>query len=302
VGGKEGRRCTTYGLQVGIQCQQDASRQAYGSASDGARPHPVEWQLYVGPTGQARPGRTAWAGEPSGNWNSTRLTSRQRYQLAKPSEAAAVSIHWAASNGVAFDHGKTEVAIFHRKKATPTATVKVGDNTVPFSKEATRWLGIWLDSQLRLKDHHAIQLKDGKKAMARLLQLAGQMGLSPTNCRKVVTACIQSVAVFGSELWWKGDHVRGTIGQANQLQLLVNQEARATTGCFRTTNIGALSMESGFRAATAQLENRQRRFGLRMLSLPQRNQAREVVGAPAAIGRRLTNALAYAERTENTVL
>jgi len=61
-------------------------------------------------------------------------------------------------------------------------------------------------------------------------------------------------------------------------------------------------MESGLRAATAQLENRQRRFGLRLLSLPQGDQAREIVGAPTEIGRRLTNALAYAGRTENTVL
>ena len=53
---------------------------------------------------------------------------------------------------------------------------------------------------------------------------------------------------------------------------------------------------------TAQLENRQRRFGLRLLSLPQGDQAREVVGAPTEIGRRLTNALAYVGRTENIVL
>jgi len=36
---------------------------------------------------------------------------------------------------------------------------------------------------------------------------------------------------------------------------------------------GALSMESG-----AQLGNRQRRFGLRLLSLPQGDQAREIIG------------------------
>jgi len=57
-----------------------------------------------------------------------------------------------------------------------------------------------LDSQLTLKDHHAIRLKNGKNAMARLRRLAGRMGLSPANYRKVVTACIQSVAMFGSEL------------------------------------------------------------------------------------------------------
>jgi len=105
---------------------------------------------------------------------------------------------------------------------------------------------------------------------------------------------------LGSELWWKGDTAQGTIGsRANELQLLVNQEARATTSCFRTTNLGALSMESGVRAATAQLENRQRRFGLRLLSLSQGDQAWKVVRAPTGIGRRLTNALAYGGQTDS---
>jgi len=73
---------------------------------------------------------------------------------------------------------------------TPMATVQIGMVAVRFNKEATRWLCIWLDSQLTLKDHHAIRLAEGKKATARLKRLAGQMGLSPANCRKVKTACI----------------------------------------------------------------------------------------------------------------
>jgi len=220
----------------------------------------------------------------------------------KLSEAAAAATEWAARSGIAFDHDKTEAALFHKKRTAPKATVAVGDSKVPFNKEATRWLGVWLDSQLTLKEHHATRMKHGRKAMTQLCRLTGQMGLSPANCRKVMTACVQSVAMFGVELWWKGDLVEGTIGRAKELQLLVNQEARATTGCFRTTNLGALSMEAGLRAATAQLENRQRRFGLRLLSLPEGDQAREVVGAPTEIGRRLKNALAYGGQTERTLL
>jgi len=34
-------------------------------------------------------------------------------------DEAAASIDWAASNGVAFDHGKTEAAIFRRRKTPP---------------------------------------------------------------------------------------------------------------------------------------------------------------------------------------
>jgi hypothetical protein len=98
--------------------------------------------------------------------------------------------------------------------------------------------------------------------------------------------------------------VEGTIGRAEEIQKVVNKKARAVTGCFHTTNLGGLAMESGLRPATAQLENRQQRFGLRPLSLPDGDQAREVVGMRTRIGRRLKNALAVAHRgrTETIVL
>jgi hypothetical protein len=51
----------------------------------------------------------------------------------------------------------------------------------------------------------------------RLRQLTGQMGLAPVNCRKVMTACIQSVAMFGAELWWRGDGAMGTKERATEL-------------------------------------------------------------------------------------
>jgi ribonuclease HI len=161
-----------------------------------------------------------------------------------------------------------------------------------------------LDSQLKLKEHQAIRLKEGKKVLGRLRRLTGQMGMVPANCRKVMTACVQSTAMFGSELWWRGDTGGGTKGRAEELQKEVNKQARAVTGCFGTTNLGALAMESGLRPATSQLENRQRIFGLRLLSLPDGDQAREVVGVRSGIGRRLKNTLALAHRgrTETTVL
>jgi len=176
---------------------------------------------------------------------------------AKLAEAAAMSLDWAKDNGVAFDQGKMEGVLFWKKKGALTATICVGTSDIPFNSEATRWLGVWLDSQLTLKEHHAVRLKEGKKAIEWLRQLTGQMGLSPANCHKVMTACIQSVAMFESELWCKGDRVDSTIGRAKELQKEVNKQARAVTGCFRTTNCRALAMESGLRPATAQLENRQ---------------------------------------------
>jgi hypothetical protein len=101
----------------------------------------------------------------------------QKEVATKLAEAAAASLDWAKDNGVAFDSGKTEAALFRKSRAAPTATIQVGTNDLPFNTAATRWLGVWLDSQLTLKEHHAIRLKEGKKALGRLRRLTGQMGL-----------------------------------------------------------------------------------------------------------------------------
>jgi hypothetical protein len=74
------------------------------------------------------------------------------------SAATAASLEWANIKVIAFDHGKAEAALFHKRTA-PTAKVAVGSKNTTFNKQATRWLGVRLDSQLILKEHHAIRLK-----------------------------------------------------------------------------------------------------------------------------------------------
>jgi len=88
-----------------------------------------------------------------------------------------------------------------------------------------------------------------------------------------MTACVQSVALYGSELWWKIS--RQSKGRADEIQKLVNQEARAVTGCFRTTNAGVLALEAGLRPVEAQLNNRQRRYGIRLSGLPEGDHAKK---------------------------
>jgi len=105
--------------------------------------------------------------------------------------------------------------------------------------------------------------------------------------------------MFGAKLRWNGDQNRGTIGLDDDMQLLVFQEARSITGCFRMTDLGALAMDSELRPA---MENRLRQFGLRLLSPPQGNQVRELVGAASGVRKRLECAFGYSGRTEISVL
>ena len=53
---------------------------------------------------------------------------------AKPTAAAGASIEWAADNGVTFDHGKTEAAIFRRGSQHP----QLWERFVPTSSHSTR--------------------------------------------------------------------------------------------------------------------------------------------------------------------
>jgi hypothetical protein len=74
---------------------------------------------------------------------------------------------------------------FHKKRTTPAAKIDIDDNKISFNKEATCWLGVWLESQLTLKENHAIRLKKGKNAMNRLRRLIGQMGLRQSTAERL---------------------------------------------------------------------------------------------------------------------
>jgi hypothetical protein len=88
-------------------------------------------------------------------------------KLQKASEAA---IEWGHRNDVEFDAAKTEALLFTRKRGRELreqvrqARIVVGEKEVEFAQEATRWLGVWLDSGLTLKTHHQTRLGKARKA------------------------------------------------------------------------------------------------------------------------------------------
>jgi hypothetical protein len=122
--------------------------------------------------------------------------------------------------------------------------IRVDGHSIPYNKEARRWLGVWLDSQLTLAQHHQIRLVQAKRAEAPVCRLVGQLGVTPANVRRIQVAAVQAVALYGAELWWDGQK-----GRRDDIQLLVNSQARAITGALPSTALGPLVKESGLRSA-----------------------------------------------------
>jgi hypothetical protein len=90
-----------------------------------------------------------------------------------------------------------------------------------------------------------------KKAQHRVRTITGRYGLNPANTRKVQAAAVQSVALYGAELWSDNQ-----VGRVQHLQKLVNESARHATGMFRTTPIVPLVKEAVFRPTKLLLNNR----------------------------------------------
>jgi ribonuclease HI len=193
-------------------------------------------------------------------------------------QAGEAAIDWGVQNVVQFDAEKTEAVLFTRKRGRQLqdqvrrARIIIGGKRVQFKQEATRWLGIWLDSGLTLKTHYLTRLQKARTAEARLRTLCRTQGLAPGLVRRIQIAAIQATALYGAELWWQGqkDRQRG-------LQLLINRQARAITGALRSTPIGPLLREAGVGPAEVLLDTRQLEYTKRLLGLPESNPAHQIL-------------------------
>ena len=97
------------------------------------------------------------------------------------------------------------------------ARVKVDGHCVPSNLEATRWLGVWLDSGLNLKAHYQTCMCKAQDTEAQVQCLCQSHGLTPGLACQVQVAAVQSVALYGTELWWQGQK-----GWLAGIQLMIN--------------------------------------------------------------------------------
>lgn len=113
-------------------------------------------------------------------------------------QCATATNEWAAQNNVEFDIGKTEAVVFSRKRDQPdrrAARIQVGTTEVGFNMNATRWLGVWLDSKLDFREHHNRCMKKARAVEGQIRRLSGPRGMTPTHVRQVQVATAQAVAL-----------------------------------------------------------------------------------------------------------
>ena len=84
------------------------------------------------------------------------------------------------------------------------------------------------------------RVRKAKGTEARIKGLSKACGLCPSLVRRIQIAVVQSVALYGAETWWKGQK-----NNQQELQKLINRQARSITGMYQSTPIAPLMSESG---------------------------------------------------------
>ena len=132
----------------------------------------------------------------------------------------------------------------------------MGNQTVRFAREATRWLGIWLDFSLFLAENKYRRIGKARQAEARLWRIVSTYGVPPASARTLQMAIIQGTMLYAPELMWNGGK-----GIEGEYQAAINRMGRATLGAYRSTPLGMVAAESGLVPARALLNHRQSTSG-----------------------------------------
>lgn len=211
-------------------------------------------------------------------------------------EMTEMQLDWCAENGVQLDAAKAEAQIFSRRKALkfPTISVPSHGYTVTVAHKdtqdgkrpaAVRWLGMYLDRQLKFDTHVEVWARKGLQVATHIRGLAGaSFGPSPGLLRRTALACVPSVALFGAEIWYEGqeaprwgrrDVIQGRLCRSPSAHLLRWPVLRRTWMTFmrailpawKTFPADALHRESGVPAPTDFAERIRLRYATRIATV-----------------------------------
>ena len=157
---------------------------------------------------------------------------------------------------VTYDIAKTEAMLFFKSycqqlnKQIAEINIKIRAKNIQFNKEATWWLEIWLDSQLKFISHVNEKVRKACTAKIQIKRLMQTYRLAFSLIKRIqIVVVVQSIALYRTELWWKGQK-----NYKNTLQKLLNRQARVITGMYLSIPIQALLSKTGFIPAKMLLD------------------------------------------------
>ena len=175
---------------------------------------------------------------------------------------------WATTYGAKFEPTKYELIHFTRnpKHVGSAASVTLGQTQVNPSK-AVRYLGVYLDRQLRWRQQVEAAVTKGKKSIGALRQLSrSTWGVSLGNMRKAYQAIVTPQLLYASSIWYGSG--KGKKWIVDRLSSLQHEAGTVISGAFKATSKAALNIELYLPPIDILLEQRNAKTFSRLATVP----------------------------------
>ena len=100
-----------------------------------------------------------------------------------------LAIKWDIINNVTFNIKKLKVILFTKKtkirRNINKFNINIENYVIKFNKKVTRWLEIWLDTELTLKEHYKIRFQKTKQTENKLKAISKSLELFSELVRRV---------------------------------------------------------------------------------------------------------------------
>ncbi|KAI0998762.1 hypothetical protein K3495_g9435 [Podosphaera aphanis] len=147
----------------------------------------------------------------------------------------------ADSLSIVFEKSKSELIHFSKGKKTFSNSLQIEDFSLE-PNSTVKWLGIWLQNNLKFKTHVEKRVHLAQGAMQRLFQLSSKSkGLGFNALRQLYLSCVIPVLDYGSILWY---NKYGTEKLSNLCDKIQKQAIPKITGAYRSSPSKALEVEA----------------------------------------------------------
>lgn len=212
---------------------------------------------------------------------------RSSKNVQKLQELGEEGLIWANDSASQFDVGKYQL-VHHPRRTTPekdrALTVTIGGTAI-VPKASAKYLGVFIDSQLKFKEHVEYASGKGVAASAALSRLSNpSSGMPQSYIRRLFIGLVAPRMEYALGVWYnpvreaEGRKSRvGSVGFATKLGKPQRLACRIAVGGLRTTATQALDLHANILPIIPRLNLAAFKFALRLRTLPSSHPLQKTV-------------------------
>lgn len=169
---------------------------------------------------------------------------------------------WLDSHGLELAMQKTEVLLLTKRHINVEIEIPIGDLIIP-TKSCIKYLGMRLDTKLTFFKQIEYATTKAAKITAQLSRLMANIGGPLPSRRKMLMEVINSILLYGSEVWASTLEKRN---RAKRLLAVQRTAALRVTSAYRTVSTDAILVIAGIIPIDLQALERKNTFKMRQQS------------------------------------